>query len=133
MATGMSSTTTSHAVRETVEVETGVAGLTSTPLADYRPGSRREALAPCQDKKALGRLLRLMWSFWIAFEHGFDENQLKRAQTRTILTKMRSKLTGFDHFEPRISRGLCIFDPPPHPPFFIKVEYALEIPLFLTF
>ena len=25
------------------------------------------------------------------FEHGFDENALKRAQTRTISTKMRSK------------------------------------------
>ena len=26
-----------------------------------------------------------MWSFWTAFAHGFDENELKRAQTRTIL------------------------------------------------
>ena len=33
----------------------------------------------------------LMWSFWTAFEHGFDENELKRAQTRAISTKMRSK------------------------------------------
>ena len=57
-----------------------------------------------------------MWSFWTAFEHGFDENELKRAQTRTISTKMRSKWTGFDHFEPRISRGNRIFDPPCHPP-----------------
>ena len=56
-------------------------------------------------------------SFWTAFEHGFDENELKCAQTRTILTKMRSKWTGFDHFEPRFSRGFCIFDPPCHPPF----------------
>ena len=24
-----------------------------------------------------------MWSFWTAFEHGFDENALKCAQTRT--------------------------------------------------
>jgi hypothetical protein len=74
-----------------------------------------------------------MWSFWTAFEHGFDENELKRAQTRTISIKMRSKLTGFDHFGPRFSRGFCIFDPPLPPPFFRKVESALEIPLFLTF
>ena len=33
-----------------------------------------------------------MWSFWTAFEHEFDENERKRAQTRTIPTKMRSKL-----------------------------------------
>src|SRR5689334_18891410 len=32
-----------------------------------------------------------IWSFWTAFEHEFDENELKRAQTRTISTKMRSK------------------------------------------
>ena len=74
-----------------------------------------------------------MWSFWTAFEHGFDENALKRAQTRTIPTKMRSKLTGFDHFEPRFPRVFCIFDPPCHPPFLIKVESSLEFPLFLTF
>ena len=59
-----------------------------------------------------------MWSFWTAFEHEFDENELKRARTRTIWTKMRSKLTGFDHFEPRFPREFCIFDPPlPPPPF----------------
>ena len=49
---------------------------------------------------------------------GFDENELKCAQTRPILTKMRSKLTGFDHFEPRFPRGYCIFDPPLPPPLF---------------
>ena len=53
-----------------------------------------------------------MWSFWTAFAIGFDENAPKRAQTRTISTKMRSKLTGFDHIEPRISWRFCIFDPP---------------------
>ena len=42
-------------------------------------------------------------------------------------------MTGFDHFEPRISRGFCIFDPPATPPFLINIESALEIPLFLTF
>ena len=57
-----------------------------------------------------------MWSFWTAFEHEFDENALKCAQTRTILTKMRIKLTGFDHFGPRISWRYCIFDPPLPPP-----------------
>ena len=74
-----------------------------------------------------------MWSFWTAFEHEFDENELKRAQTRTIWTKMRSKWTGFDHFEPRFPRESCIFDPPCHPPFWGKWRSALEIPLFLTF
>ena len=57
-----------------------------------------------------------MWSFWTAFALKLDENALKRAQTRAILTKMRSKLTGFDHFEPRFLRGIRIFDPPCHPP-----------------
>ena len=50
-----------------------------------------------------------MWSLLTAFEHGFDENELKRAQTRTIWTKMRSKLTAFDHFEPRISLEILHF------------------------
>jgi len=74
----------------------------------------------CPDEehwRSAARLVGPMWSFWTAFEHGFDENELKRAQTRTISTKMRSKLTGFDHFEPRFSRGFGIFDPSPTPPF----------------
>ena len=50
-----------------------------------------------------------MWSFWTAFELGFDENELKRTKLDTIPTKMRSKLTGFDHFEPRISREILHF------------------------
>ena len=54
-------------------------------------------------------LVGSMWSFWTAFAHGFDENELKRAQTRTISTKMRSKLTGFDHFEPRFSPRILHF------------------------
>ena len=63
-----------------------------------------------------------MRSFWTAFEREFDENELKRAQTRAIWTKMRSKLTGFDHFEPRISRAYCIFDPPLPPPLFNQMR-----------
>src|SRR5262249_35073696 len=59
-----------------------------------------------------------MWSFWTAFEHGFDENELKCAQTRTILTKTRIKLTASDRFEPRVSWRFCIFDPLPPPPLF---------------
>ena len=58
-----------------------------------------------------------MWSFWTAFALKFDENELKRAQTRAIWTKMRSKQTASDRFELRFPRGFCIFDPPCHPPF----------------
>jgi hypothetical protein len=58
-----------------------------------------------------------MWSFWTAFALKLDETALKRAQTRSISTKMRSKWTGFDHFESRFPRGFRIFDPLPHPPF----------------
>ena len=43
------------------------------------------------DSKSLVWSAEPMRSFWTAFEHEFDENELKRAQTRTILTKMRSK------------------------------------------
>ena len=50
-----------------------------------------------------------IWSFWTAFALGFDENALKLAQTRAIRTKMRPKLTAFDHFEPRFSRGFLHF------------------------
>jgi hypothetical protein len=59
-----------------------------------------------------------MWSFLVTFALGFDENELKRAQTRTILTKTRIKLTASDRFETRISWRFCIFDPLPPTPLF---------------
>ena len=74
-----------------------------------------------------------MWSFWTAFEHGFDENELKCAQTRTILTKLarnRPPLTTLNRVFPE---DFAFLTPPATPPFLINVESALEIPLFLTF
>jgi hypothetical protein len=74
-----------------------------------------------------------MWSFWTAFERGFDENQLKCAQTRAIWTSIRSITVAFDHNKLEFLGLFAIFDPPPPtPPIFMKVDSALEIPLFLT-
>ena len=72
----------------------------------------------------------LMWSLWTAFENGFDETN-SNAPKSDVLDQNRLEWTRIYHFEPPIS-GFHIFDPPPHPPFSIKIESVLENPLFLT-
>src|SRR5690242_14727592 len=61
-------------------------------------------------------LIGWKWSFWTAFEHGFDENELKRAQTRAIWTGIRSITVTIDHNELRLIGFFAIFGPPPPPP-----------------
>ena len=63
-----------------------------------------------------------IWSFWTAFAPDSMRMCVKLTQTRAIPTKMRLKLTAFDHFEPRFSRGICIFDPPLPPPLFNQMR-----------
>ena len=75
---------TAATATHTARIPSPLVAMKLKPYAFWR------TLCPDEEhRRSAARLVGPMWSFWTAFEHGFDENALKRSRTRTILTKMR--------------------------------------------